>query len=137
MKRATTMRAKQLRKALTDAERRLWQSLRYQQLARFKFRRQAPIGSYIVDFVCFERKVIVEVDGGGHLKKQVADGTRTRWLQTQGFRVFRFWNHEVLTQTDAVLTVIERACQQREMPPTPCLRRGSGRQAALPHEGGG
>lgn len=77
-----------------------------------KFRRQTPIGPYIVDFACWEEKLIVEIDGGQHadMRERVEDEERTKWLEAQGFRVLRFWNDEVLSQMEAVLERIFRAC---------------------------
>jgi len=95
--------AKKLRKSLTEAERLLWSYLRNRQLG-VKFRRQEPIGRYIVDFVCFEKKLVVEVDGGQHGGSY--DDERDRWLNMQGFRVLRFWNNEVLKNIEGVLEVI-------------------------------
>lgn len=85
-----TNRARELRKSMTDAERRLWQKLKRRQIAAVKFRRQQPIGPFIVDFVCFERRVIVEVDGGRHADQAAYDERRTCWLEAQGYRVLRF-----------------------------------------------
>jgi very-short-patch-repair endonuclease len=101
--------ARNLRNRLTPAEERLWRRLRCRQLDGCKFRRQAPVGNYIVDFICFERKLIIELDGGHHAEQQQADRTRQAWLESQGFRVLRFWNHDVLESTDAVLEVVWRA----------------------------
>src|SRR5687767_1293675 len=84
--------ARTLRKNLTDAEQRMWNYLRLRQLDGVKFRRQQPLGAFIVDFVCFERKLIVEVDGGQHSERCVYDENRRRWLEGQGYRVLRFWN---------------------------------------------
>jgi len=95
--------AKKLRKSLTEAERLLWSYLRNRQLG-VKFRRQEPIGRYIVDFVCFEKRLVVEVDGGQHGGSY--DDERDRWLNMQGFRVLRFWNNEVLKNIEGVLEVI-------------------------------
>ena len=92
-----------------------------------KFRRQQPIGQFIVDFVCFERRVIVEVDGGQHAQKVPYDEQRTRWLEAQGYRVLRFWNNEVLANTEAVAQVILDVVERRDCPPT----------SILPHKGGG
>ena len=78
------------------------------QAESFKFRRQQPIGEYIVDFVCAGRKLVVEVDGGQHVEQAEYDESRRKWLQDQGYRVLRFWNHDVLTMPDAVLTTILR-----------------------------
>jgi very-short-patch-repair endonuclease len=102
-----TQRARQLRKKMTDAERKLWQNIRARQLLGFKFRRQEPIGRYIVDFVCYESKLIIELDGGQHLEKQAKyDQVRDGWLRSQGFTVLRFWNFEVLENLDGVLESI-------------------------------
>ena len=92
-----------------DAEHRLWFSLRKKQLAGFRFRRQQVIGSFIVDFVCFERMLIVEVDGSQHQQRQSYDKDRTTFLEKRGFRVIRFWSNEVLAETDRVVEVIYRA----------------------------
>jgi len=100
--------ARQLRISLTDAEQRLWRQIRNRQLLGCKFRRQAPIGKYIVDFVCFEKRLIVELDGGQHARHQGYDHDRTEWLQSQGFRVIRFWNHDVLKEVEATKEVIVR-----------------------------
>jgi len=96
-------RAKDLRKHMTDAEKLLWKYLRRRQLG-VKFRRQEPIGRYIVDFVCFEKRLVVEVDGGQHGGSY--DDERDRWLNMQGFKVLRFWNNEVLKNIEGVLEVI-------------------------------
>ena len=106
-------RARTLRKHLTEAEQRLWQELKRRQLAGMKFRRQQLIGPFIVDFVCFERRVIVEVDGGQHAEQSQYDADRTRWLEAQGYRVLRFWNNEVLAQTDAVAQAILECVDRR------------------------
>ena len=76
------MRAKRMRRAPTDAEAKLWQQLRAGRLIEHKFKRQQPIGNYIVDFVCFSRKLVIEVDGGQHVDDQVRDAARTQWLQS-------------------------------------------------------
>ncbi|MEX2113375.1 MAG: DUF559 domain-containing protein [Pirellulales bacterium] len=88
-------RARLLRRKMTEPERRLWFRLRARRFAGFKFRRQVPLSSYIVDFVCFERKLILELDGGQHTLQRVYDAERTRWLEDQGFRVVRIWNNEL------------------------------------------
>ena len=108
---------RQLRQNATDAERALWYQLRAARLDGHKFRRQASIGRYIVDFVCFEARLIVEVDGGQHAERQRQDAQRTAWLASQGFRVLRFWNPEVLGDMAAVKEAIMRACAGK--PPSP------------------
>lgn len=98
--------AKQLRKHMTEAERLLWKYLRSKQVDGIKFRRQEPIGKYIVDFVSFEKKIVIEIDGGQHSDQKAKDAERERWLKSQGFIVRRFWNHEVLQHIDAVVAAI-------------------------------
>jgi very-short-patch-repair endonuclease len=88
-------RARKLRKNMTDAERALWARIRRRQILDCKFRRQQPLGDYIVDFVCLEKKLIIELDGGQHIEQEEYDSRRTHWLEEQGFRVLRFWNHDV------------------------------------------
>ena len=95
--------ARTLRVRMTDAERALWFQLRAKRLQDWKFRRQQPIGKYIVDFVCFEAKLVVELDGGQPAEQADADARRTAWLESQDFRVLRFWDDAVLKETDAVL----------------------------------
>jgi len=94
-----------LRRNMTDAERLLWKHLRAHRLNGNKFRRQQPIGPYIVDFVHFAEHLIIECDGGQH-NESSSDRRRDAWLQQQGFRVLRFWNHEILNETESVLTSI-------------------------------
>ncbi|WP_431858459.1 endonuclease domain-containing protein [Azospirillum sp.] len=105
----STTRAKSLRRSSTDAERLLWSALRNQRLNGLKFKRQQPIGRYIVDFICFERGLVVEVDGGQHGPQ--IDAARTAYLEAAGFRVLRFWNPEVLTRLDDVVATILAAAE--------------------------
>lgn len=98
-------RSRSLRKSQTEAEKRLWNAVRNRQIASTKFRRQVPIGPCIADFVAFEKRLIVEVDGGQHAESTV-DAKRTAYLEEQGFRVIRFWNNEVLNNLDGVLLTI-------------------------------
>jgi very-short-patch-repair endonuclease len=102
--------AKILRKDSTRAEAILWQRLRAKQLAGIKFRRQEPIGHFIVDFVSFEKRVIIELDGGQHSVNTVKDGERDASLVQSGFTVLRFWNNEVLENPEGVLEAIREAC---------------------------
>src|SRR5688572_1133907 len=97
-------RARQLRLKQTDTERKLWPHLRNRLLHGFKFKRQHPIGRYIVDFVCLETRLVVEVDGGQHSEEQ--DSARTQFLEQAGYRVIRFWDNDVLQSTDSVLDAI-------------------------------
>ena len=101
-----TERARRLRRESTDAERALWASLRDRRLLGFKFARQVPIGPYVVDFACRERKLVVELDGGQHLDSAARDETRTQHLRSRGYEVLRFWNHDVLSHPDSVLEAI-------------------------------
>ena len=94
--------ARNLRKNSTDAERKLWQHLRNRQIAGYKFRRQVVIEPYIVDFVCLEKKLIVELDGGQHLLMTNEDKLREEYLKKKGFSILRFWNDDVLLRTEDV-----------------------------------
>lgn len=101
--------ARSLRRRMTDAEQRLWYHLRARRLGGYKFRRQHVVGPYVVDFVCMEAMLVVEVDGGQHAEEVDRDAWRTRCLEDRGYRVLRFWNDDVLVKTGAVLERIERA----------------------------
>jgi len=107
-------RARQLRLACTDAERCLWRYLRKKNLRACRFRRQYALHGYIVDFVCLEHMLIIEVDGGQHQSARSYDERRDTVLKGCGFQVLRFWNHDVLCRTEAVLEVIHRAL---DLPP--------------------
>lgn len=102
----TSQRARALRKRMTDAERLLWRHLRNRGLDGWKFRRQYPVGPFIVDFICLEKNVVIEVDGGQHAEKAELDIQRSAYLNKMGYRVLRFWNNEVLQETEAVLEAI-------------------------------
>ena len=115
MKRAL---AKQLRTRMTDAERRLWHRLRAHRFGGLKFKRQAPIGPYVVDFICFDHKFIVEVDGGQHAESET-DRRRDKWLRSEGYRLRRFWNLDVLQRTDLVLDEIAKELNLIEDTPLP------------------
>ena len=103
-------RARRLRQNSTDAEKALWRGLRSRNLRHVKFRRQVPIGRYIVDYVAFEHRLVIEVDGGQHA---FDDPARTRYLESEGFRVLRFWNNEVLQNIEGVLLTIIEAIKSR------------------------
>ncbi|HZP75624.1 MAG TPA: DUF559 domain-containing protein [Pseudolabrys sp.] len=98
-------RSRELRHSQTDAERKLWFALRDRRLAGHKIVRQEPIGLYIADFVCREQKLIIEVDGSQHADS-LRDKVRDAFLQSEGYRVLRFWNTDVLKNKDGVLSVI-------------------------------
>src|SRR5690349_4431487 len=97
--------AKAMRHISTDAEKKLWRLLRSRQLDSVKFRRQVPIGSYIVDFVCHEKRLIVEADGGQHAES-AKDVERDRWLADAGYRILRFWNNDILKNSSGVFEAI-------------------------------
>jgi very-short-patch-repair endonuclease len=105
-----TKYAKSLRKNSTIAETKLWNKLRSRQLEGIKFRRQQPIGDYIVDFVSFEKRVIIELDGGQHSNQKRKDEHRDKRLTEDGYTVLRFWNNDVLENIDAILVTIRRKC---------------------------
>ncbi len=113
-------RAKQLRTNMTDAERKLWQKLRARQLEGAYFRRQCPIGRYIVDFVCHDARLIVELDGGQHNTPVISDRDRLRdrWLEGQGYTVLRFWNNDVMSNMDGVCQRILEHLRKAGSPPS-------------------
>jgi very-short-patch-repair endonuclease len=111
--------ARKLRAHSTDAERRMWYFLRNRRLGGLRFRRQHPCGPYFADFVCAEKRLIVEIDGGQHALRQSSDDERTRYLESRGYRVLRFWNNEVLTSMPAVAEVILRAAGEWPRSPSP------------------
>lgn len=111
--------AKQLRQSLTDAERVLWYHLRAHRFQGQKFRRQQPLGPYILDFVHFRAKLVIEADGGQHAESK-RDAVRDAWLASEGFRVMRFWNDQILKETEAVLeAILQTLGQPAPSPPTP------------------
>lgn len=101
--------AKTLRTQQTDAEQRLWYHLRAHRFMDVKFKRQKPLGRYIVDFVCLELRLIIEVDGGQHAEQVEYDQRRDAWLRSEGYTVLRFWNNEVMQQLEGVLEQIRLA----------------------------
>ena len=105
---------KQLRNLQTEAESALWYSLRDRRMEGLKFRRQHILGDYIVDFICLEENLVIELDGGHHADKKVYDEARTSALQREGFTVVRFWNDEVLCHIDDVLESIRRILRHQE-----------------------
>jgi very-short-patch-repair endonuclease len=117
-------RARNLRQNMTEAERRLWQILRSDQIKGYKFR-QVPIGRYIADFACHEARLIVEIDGGHHDRSSPRETERSGFLQNEGYRILRFWNNEVLANPDGVHETI--ANELGRITPT----------QTLPHRGGG
>src|SRR5260370_40197474 len=105
-------KARGLRQSSTNAERRMWSALRDRRLLRYKFRRQHPIGGFVVDFACTEYRLAIEVDGGQHADN-AADARRTAWLEREGWRVIRFWNNDVLGNTGGVIQAILRALEAK------------------------
>ena len=134
--------ARRLRRSMTGAEARLWAALRSHRFAGTSFRRQTPIGPYIADFCCPEARLVIEVDGGQHGEDAgiAHDVRRDAWLSEAGYRALRFWNHDVLAATDAVLDVIWFALRdagaipgEAQPPlPVPPPRGGRGRQRRSP-----
>ena len=118
--------ARTLRHNSTDAERRLWYYLRNRQLDGYRFRRQVPLGRYIVDFACIESKLIVELDGGQHAEQMAEDAERTNYLARGGLRVVRFWNDDVLIRTESVLERILVALREASPHPSPLPQAGEG-----------
>ena len=106
--------ARRLRAESTPAERRLWRHIRQRQVIGHRFRRQHPLGPYIVDFICLEKKLVVEVDGGQHSdpETEIADERRSAWLRKEGYRVIRFWNNEVLGNMAGVVDALEQALER-------------------------
>ena len=109
-----THRAKELRKHQTDAEKKLWYYLRNRNFAGYKFRRQFVVDRYIVDFLCHELQLVIEIDGSQHIEQVLYDETRTNYLNACGLRVIRFWNHDVLQEIDSVLEALTLTLSQRE-----------------------
>ena len=107
---------RRLRKNPTDAEQRLWTCLRRKQMGQFRFRRQHPFGDYVIDFVCLEAMLAVEVDGGQHAENRQADTFRTKNLAEAGFKVLRFWNNDVLRDIEAVKESIWLVLQEQRDP---------------------
>ena len=95
--------AKQLRKDATDAEKLLWRYLRSRSLENVKFRRQQPFGTHIVDFISTEKKLVIELDGGQHATNKAHDLDRDQYIESEGYKVLRFWNNDVLQKTEGVL----------------------------------
>ena len=119
--------AKSLRSNQTKAEQRLWYNLRAYRFMDLKFKRQKPMGRYIVDFVCVERRLIVELDGGQHAEQLEYDQHRDLWLRGQGYTVLRFWNNEVMQQLEGVLEKIHLTLSVEPSPPAPLPLAGEGR----------
>lgn len=119
--------ARILRHNLTPAEQKLWAALRLKQMEGYRFRRQAPMGKYIVDFYCPAVKIIVEIDGDSHADREILDQERTDWLNEQGYRVIRFTNREVMHNlNDVVREIVEIYWEQENLLTPPQLSPSSG-----------
>jgi len=118
---------------MTDAERLLWRHLRMKQLGNYKFRRQHPLAGFVMDFVCLEAGLAIEIDGGQHAENAGRDAKRTSKIEKNGFRVLRFWNHDVLGEIEAVKAVIWNALQSHNHPHPSLPPEGEGEKCA---EGG-
>jgi very-short-patch-repair endonuclease len=105
-----TQFAKKLRKNSTKAEALLWSRLRARQIDGIKFRRQQPIGNFIVDFVSFEKRIVIELDGGQHVSNKHKDHERDRFIRNSSFKVLRFWNNEVFDNLEGVLEMVRKEC---------------------------
>lgn len=108
--------AKEMRKQMPDAEALLWKLIRNRNIAQAKFRRQHPVGRYILDFYCDEKKLAIELDGSQHAEQSAYDSQRDAYLNSQGIQVLRFWNNQMLLETEAVLEVIYQALTASEEP---------------------
>ena len=117
--------AKHLRHNMTESEHKLWRHLRAHRLQGEKFRRQQPIGPYVVDFVHFGARLIVEADGGQH-NHAPHDERRDAWLRAQGFNVLRFWNNDIMSNPDGVLAKVMAAIAELPLSPNPSPARGEG-----------
>ncbi|QDX24757.1 endonuclease domain-containing protein [Sphingomonas suaedae] len=132
-------RARGMRKQPTEAERLLWRLLRNKRLDGWKWKRQQPLGSYIVDFICFEARLIVEADGSQHIDS-ASDIVRDNWLRGRGFRVARFFNNDIMAQPDTVLTALLAELEapagasspgERSPSPQPSPARGEGEEGQV------
>ncbi len=118
-------RARELRRASTDAEGAFWRQVRNKGLGGHKFRRQVPIGPYIADFICLQARLIIELDGGHHQEQTAADERRTQWLESEGYRVLRMWDNDVLLNiTGALETVLAAPGPPRDSNQLPSPQRG-------------
>ena len=111
---------------MTEAEQRLWSALRRRQLDGLRFRRQVPLGGFIVDLACYDARLVIELDGGQHAESEAEDAARSQWLEERGFRVLRFWNNDIFENLEGVLEVIRKS-----IAPDPEMKN------SLPLDGGG
>lgn len=124
--------AKALRRNMTEAEQKLWYHLRAHRFMGRKFKRQKPLGRYVVDFVCMDEKLIIELDGGQHADAVGYDRQRDAWLRSQGYTVLRFWNNEMLNETESVLERIRVALSvEKTLSTAPLPQAGEGNAVGL------
>ena len=122
--------ARKLRKNMTDTEQYVWSRIRHKQLGGFRFRRQHPIGSFIGDFICLEQRLILELDGGQHDDRKDYDELRTRYLNECGYRVVRYWNHQIFEDWDWIAEDLFRLLSEGATPhPNPPPQGGRGQEA--------
>ena len=119
-----TRLAQNLRNNATDAERHLWRQLSGRKLGGYKFSRQIPVGRFVCDFMCREARVVVELDGGQHGQDEARDAYRSEYIEGEGYQVLRFWNNDVLGNTDGVLAAILRTLETAHPLPPPAGGRG-------------
>ena len=124
----TVARARSLRRNATEAEKRLLRALR-ESFPALKWRFQAPVGPYYADFLCFGARLVIEIDGGQHSEAEGYDARRTRFIEDQGYAVLRFWNNDVLGNTEGVIDSISNSLSQREREGAAQRRKGEGDQA--------
>ncbi|MDO8477704.1 MAG: DUF559 domain-containing protein [Candidatus Rokubacteria bacterium] len=124
--------ARRLRRDQTDAERKLWSRLRDRRLCGARFRRQHPIGPFIADFCCTEGKLVIELDGGQHALRLREDQVRTQYIESQGYRILRFWDNEALANTEGVLLRIVEALGANGTSPSPCPLPKGERESGRP-----
>lgn len=129
---APTARARELRATQTRAEARLWRSLRNRRLGGWKWRRQVPVGRYITDFCCLDAQLIVELDGGQHSEAVAYDARRTAYLESQGFRVLRFWNFEIFERSADICDAILIHCGGETPSPCPLPQGGEEESTGTP-----
>jgi very-short-patch-repair endonuclease len=118
--------ARTMRSGQTLAEQKLWYHLRAHRFMGLKFKRQKPVGPYIVDFICLEYGLVIEVDGSQHGDDVIHDRRRDRWLEAQGLVVLRFWNHDVMERIEGVLERIGQVVAERALSPDPSPASGRG-----------
>ena len=126
--------ARKLRKCSTDTEQHLWRHLRDRQIGGFKFRRQQPVGRFVVDFVNHEKKLVIELDEGQHALDP-GDKIRDEWFRAEGYKVLRFWDNQIFINIEGVLETIRDALLTPHPDPLPCLRRSGFAQAGPRGEG--